>query len=125
MSHPPTDGPDARYAAFLADGRFCLQRCGGCERFVFFPRVLCPHCGNDALTWVEASGRGTVYATTVVRKRPEEGGGHNLCLVDLEEGVRMASRVEGLAPQDVAIGMAVQARIVRQGEDAIVVFDPS
>lgn len=125
MSHPPPDGPDARYAAFLSEGRFRLQHCGGCERHVFYPRVLCPHCGSEALTWVDASGRGTVYATTVVRKRPEEGGPHNLCLVDLEEGVRLASRVEGLAPEKVAIGMAVKARIVRQGEDAVVVFDPS
>ena len=118
-------GPDATYAAFLAEGRLRLQRCDGCNRHIFYPRVLCPHCGSDSLTWVDASGRGTVYATTVVRKRPEEGGGHNLCLIDLEEGVRMASRVEGIAPEEVAIGMAVTARIAQQGEDAIVVFDPS
>lgn len=118
-------GPDAAYAAFLAEGRLRLQRCDSCDRHIFYPRVLCPHCGGEDLSWVDASGRGTVYATTVVRKRPEEGGGHNLCLVDLEEGVRMASRVEGIAPEAVAIGMAVKARIVHQGEDAIVVFDPS
>jgi uncharacterized protein len=118
-------GPDAAYAAFLAEGRLRLQRCEGCKRHIFYPRVLCPHCGSDSLNWVDASGRGTVYATTVVRKRPEEGGGHNLCLIDLEEGVRMASRVEGIAPEEVAIGMAVTARIAQQGEDAIVVFDLS
>ena len=118
-------GPDAQYAAFLAQGRLRLQRCGGCERHVFYPRVLCPHCGSDDLAWVDASGRGTVYATTVVRRRPEEGGAHNLCLVDLEEGVRMASRVEGIAPEAVTIGMAVSARIAQQEGDAIVVFDRS
>lgn len=118
-------GPDLQYAAFLKEGRLRLQHCGGCERHVFYPRVLCPHCGSDDLAWVDASGRGTVYATTVVRKRPEEGGAHNLCLVDLEEGVRMASRVEGVAPEAVAIGMAVSARIAQQEGDAIVVFDPS
>lgn len=118
-------GPDLQYAAFLEEGRLCLQRCGGCGRHVFYPRVLCPHCGSDDLAWVEAGGRGTVHATTVVRKRPEEGGGHNLCLVDLEEGVRLASRVEGIAPEAVVIGMAVTARIARQGDDYIVVFDPS
>lgn len=125
VSHPPPDGPDAAYAAFLAEGRLRLQRCDGCDRFVFYPRVLCPHCGGTDLTWVDASGRGTVYATTVVRKRPEEGPPHNLCLVDLEEGVRMASRVEGIAPEAVAIGMAVTARITMQAGDVLVVFDPS
>jgi len=125
VSHPLPDGPDAQYAAFLAKGRLRLQRCEGCDRFIFYPRVLCHHCGHDRLTWVDASGRGTVYATTVVRKRPEEGPPHNLCLVDLEEGVRMASRVEGIAPEAVTIGMAVTARIAQQDGDAIVVFDPS
>lgn len=118
-------GPDVQYAAFLAEGRLCLQRCGGCARHVFYPRVLCPHCGSSDLGWVEASGRGTVYATTVIRQRPEQGPHHNLCLVDLEEGVRFPSRVEGLPPEDVRIGMAVKARIARQDGAPLVVFDPA
>ncbi len=125
MPQPLPDGPDISYAAFLAQGRLCLQHCAGCDRHVFYPRVICPHCGETALTWVETSGRGTVYATTVVRRRPEQGGAHNLCLVDLEEGVRMASRVEGVAPEAVTIGMAVAARIAEQDGVPLVVFDPA
>jgi len=119
------NGPDAAYAAFLAEGRLRIQRCRGCARHVFYPRVLCPHCGHDGLDWVDASGRGTVYATTVVRRRPDEGGPHNLCLVELEEGVRITSRVEGIAPEAVAVGMAVVARVARDGGEPLVVFDPS
>jgi len=125
VSYLPTEGPDARYAAFLAEGRLCIQRCTGCGQHVFFPRLLCPHCHGDALEWVEACGRGTVHATTVIRKRPDQGPPHNLCLVDLEEGVRMTSRVEGLPPEDVAIGMAVTARITEQDGAPLVVFDPA
>ena len=34
---------------------------------------------------------------------------YNVCLVDLDDGVRVMGRVEGLAPQDVTIGLRVQA----------------
>jgi uncharacterized OB-fold protein len=63
--------------------------------------------------------RGVVYATTVLHRPDEEP--YNVCLVDLEDGARAMGRVEGLAPQDVKIGMQVQAR---QGEDGITVYDP-
>jgi len=64
--------------------------------------------------------RGVVHATTVVRPRGEEP--YNVCLVDLDDGVRMMGRVEGLAPQDVTIGLRVQGRA---GEDGVVVYDPA
>ena len=49
----------------------------------------------------------TVYATTVVR--PRDGEPYNVALVDTEEGRRM-TRVEGIVPEDVRIGMAVRVR---------------
>jgi uncharacterized OB-fold protein len=105
-------GPDAVFAAFLADGRFMLQQCDECKKHVFYPRVLCPHCGSPKLSWQPASGQGTVYSTTVVRRKPEQGGDYNVALVDLHEGPRMMSRVDGISPHEVTIGMAVCAQIV-------------
>jgi uncharacterized OB-fold protein len=64
--------------------------------------------------------RGVVHATTVVRPRGEEP--YNVCLVDLDDGARVMGRVEGLAPQDVTIGLRVQGRA---GEDGVVVYDPA
>jgi len=36
-----------------------LQRCAqpACRKFVFYPRVCCPHCGAGGLTWERATGR--------------------------------------------------------------------
>jgi len=48
---------------------------------------------------------GTVYATTVVRRRGEAP--LNVVLVDLDGGGRVMSRVEGIAPEEVAVGLAV------------------
>jgi uncharacterized OB-fold protein len=118
------EGPEKSFRDALAHGRFMIQRCRGCAKHVFYPRAMCPHCGSVDLDWVAASGRGTVYSTTIVRRRAEEGGDYNIALVDLAEGPRLMSRVEGLAPSDVRIGMPVRARIERLGDLPAIVFDP-
>ncbi len=118
-------GPDALFEAFLAEGRFMIQRSRSTGAHVFYPRAIAPGTGADDLEWVEASGRGTVYATTVVRQRPEKGGDYNVALVDLEEGPRMMSRVVGVAPDAVAIGMAVVAEVGDIAGKPAVLFRPA
>jgi hypothetical protein len=115
-------GPDEQFRSFLREGRFMLQRSASDGRYVFYPRVAAPGDGA-ALEWVEASGKGRVYSTTIVRKKPPEPS-YNVALIDLAEGPRMMSRVEGLAPEEVKIGMAVHAKIVG-GEEPFVVFTPA
>lgn len=115
--------PAEQFKAFLAQGRFMIQRSRSSGRFVFYPRVAEPGTGNEDMDWVEASGRGVVYATTVQRSRPPAVDLH-LCLVDLEEGPRMMSRVEGIPPGDVHIGMPVQAVIRTQDGQPFVAFVP-
>lgn len=102
----------------LADGRILLQRPVGGGKTVFPPRELVPGSGGP-LEWFEASGRGTVYSVTWVRRKPPEPS-YNVVLVELEEGARMMSRVEGVSEDTLRIGMAVRARIA---EGPIVVFD--
>jgi uncharacterized OB-fold protein len=114
--------PDAEFRAFLAQGRFMIQRSKSSGAHVFYPRAVAPGTGARDLEWVQACGRGVVYSTTVVRKKPPEPS-YNVALIDLAEGPRMMSRVEGLDPAAVAIGMAVQARIIEQDGEPVVVFD--
>jgi uncharacterized OB-fold protein len=117
----PTDemGPQARYEAFLAQGRFMIQRARGSGTHVFWPRVATA-AGETDLEWVEASGRGTLYAITVGRGR---GGSANVALVDLDEGVRMMSTLPGV--ETAAIGTRLVARIETVDGAPRVVFDPA
>ncbi|GAB3661981.1 Zn-ribbon domain-containing OB-fold protein [Ramlibacter alkalitolerans] len=115
--------PEQEYFAHLAQGRFMLQRSRASGRCFFYPRVAAPQTGERDLEWVPASGRGTVYSTTIMRPRPPQQP-YNVVLVDLEEGVRVMSRVEGVPPEAVKIGMPVQARIGMQDEKPILLFDP-
>jgi uncharacterized OB-fold protein len=110
-------GPIAQYWQYLRDNRFMLQRSKNSGEYVFYPRIMLPGSGAADLEWVEASGNGTVYATCIVPRKEERGGDYNVALIDLDEGVRMMSRVAGIAPIDVKIGMKVSARIEVLPED--------
>lgn len=125
MSEPSFSGPgpDQIYLEHLKAGRFMLQVCGACSQSVFPPRTLCSKCGAPALGFVEASGAGVVYSTTINRRRAEAGGPINLALIDLKEGPRLMSRVEGVAPNAVKIGMAVRALIKHAPDGPLLVFE--
>ena len=120
---PDSPGPDWIHRNALSEGRFLIQQCASCGACIHYPRLLCTRCGSDRLETIEASGSGTVYSTSVVRRRPERGGDYNIALIDLDEGPRLMSRVEGLEPGDVTIGMRVKARIATAGDAPLLVFE--
>jgi len=109
-------GPEAEFRAYLGQGKFMLQRSKGTGKHTFYPRVAIPGTGETDLEWVEASGRGTVYASTVNRGRDRS---YNIVLVELDEGPRLLSTVEGEVA--VAIGTRVQALIKQiEGEPEVI-----
>jgi uncharacterized OB-fold protein len=114
-------GPDEIWRTALAEGRFMLQQCRQCGTCRVPPALVCRDCGSPDLAWKEATGQGAVYSTTTVRDRE---GSYNVSLVDLAEGARMMSRVEGIDPDAVYIDMKVEARIVGESEP-VVVFVPA
>lgn len=110
-------GPEAQFRAYLERGRFMIQKSVEGSH-VFYPRVAVPGTGARELAWVEASGFGTVHAITVNRSR---GGSYNIALVELDEGPRLMSRIEGV--ETAPIGARVKARIAKIDDAPAVVFD--
>lgn len=115
-------GAEAQYFAALAQERFLIQWCRQCDAGVFFPREFCPSCLDAQLEWIEPAGTGTVYATTTVRLKQDAP--YDVSLIDLDEGVRLMSRVESVKPGEVRIGMRVRARVVRDQGAPVLVFVP-
>lgn len=114
---------DAEFQRHLDEGCFKIQRARESGRAFYYPRVAEPGTGATDLEWFEPSGRGVVYSTTVVRMKPP-GEPYNVALVDLEEGPRVTSKVVGIAPDAVRIGMRVRARIDAVDGKALLVFVP-
>lgn len=115
--------PDVEYQAHLAEGHFMIQRGVQSGLYHFYPRAIEPATGGE-LEWVAASGTGTVHSMTVVNRKPPLDP-YNVVLVDLAEGPRMMSRVEGIDPAGIKIGMSVVARIVEEDDRHFVVFVPA
>ncbi|MBX9844864.1 MAG: OB-fold domain-containing protein [Xanthobacteraceae bacterium] len=107
--------PLTTYLDHLSRGELAYQFSPAAGRAVFYPRVTCPFTGNEALEWRISKGLGTVYATTVVH--PAEGKPFNVALIDCDEGFRLMSRVEDIAPEQVRIGQRVRFRVHQPGGD--------
>ena len=73
-----------------AEGRLLIKKCATCDQVHFYPRAICPFCGSDKTEWVTASGRGTVYSYSVMRRVPIP---YALAYVTLEEGVTMMTNI--------------------------------
>ena len=118
------DSPLKTYLDHLSRGELAYQFSPEAGRAVFYPRVICPFTGSDKLEWRISKGLGTVYATTVVH--PAEGKPFNVALVDCDEGFRLMSRVEDIAPEAVRIGQRVRFRTHKpDGDDPYPVFTPA
>jgi len=115
-------GPAEIWRQALDEGKFLLQRAKSSGEVIFPPRLMEPGVGDTDLEWIEASGMGTVYSATVISRKPPEPA-YNVVLVDLDEHVRLMSRIDGIAAEQVAIGMRVRAKIVREGESSLLVFE--
>ena len=99
------------------------QICGNCKAIWYFQRSFCPHCGTSGPATVQASGRGTVHALTLVTRAPtEELRAHApylIVLVDAEEGFRLMAHGDS----DLRIGDRVLARFTQLAGRQIPYFD--
>jgi len=112
----PPPSPEAQpYWDGLAAGRLVLPKCDACGHLVWYPRSWCPVCQGDTVSWIELSGRGVVYACTIVRKAPGDWGAaapYVVAYVELAEGPRVLTNVETDDPDAVVIGTPVVVRFV-------------
>jgi uncharacterized OB-fold protein len=111
------------------EGELRLQVCQSCGRWIYFPRIACPHCFSDRMEWRRASGRGTLYSFAVVYRAQHPAFNDEVPIVvgavTLEEGPVLITEVSGAAPDAVSIGMPVEALWEqRTPEIAILKFCP-
>jgi uncharacterized protein len=126
---PVPDADSAPYWTALHDGHLLVQRCEDCQEVQLYPRDRCMAC-RGPVSWVEASGRGTVYSFTVIRQnysRPfRDWIPYVVAIVELEEGPRVMTNVIDCDPDNVQVGMPVQARFEVVSDDAgIALFAPA
>ena len=92
--------------------RLLVQRCERCGQHQHYPRMLCLACGRTDLSFVEASGKGTVYSFTIVHRPPSASfvPPYVIALVRLAESPLLLTRIVDCEPELVACDLPVEVR---------------
>ena len=109
----PSMGPDTKpFWEGCKAHELRLPRCRSCRRYYYPPQGICPHCLSSDIEWTKMSGKGQVYALTIVHQNKSPGfkdeTPYVLAYVELDEGMLMFSNVTATDPHEVKIGMAVK-----------------
>jgi len=118
---PPYNVEAAPYWSAAAEGRLVLPVCDTCGHHIWYPRSWCPVCGSASVTWTELSGRGTVYACTVVRKGMGPWAAatpYVVAYVELAEGPRILTNIVTTDAASIDVGTPVVAVFVPVAEPA-------
>jgi uncharacterized OB-fold protein len=112
------------------EGRFLLRHCNVCGRDHSYPRPFCPFCWADDVAWKEASGRATLYTYSVVRQNDlppfPERVPYVAAIVELEEGPRVMTNLEGVELDAIEIGMDLEVDFRAISDDVTIpVFRPA
>jgi hypothetical protein len=94
------------------DHRFLIAHCHACGQVHHYPRPFCPFCWSEDVSWIDASGRATLYthSTVYVNDLPpfKDQIPYIAAVVDLEEGPRVMTTIVDCSADELSIGMALQ-----------------
>ena len=109
---PVPDAVSADYWAGARNGRLMITRCVECRRFVHPPQPTCPGCQHEGLTAEEVSGRGRVYAFSIMHLPGVPGfePPYAVAVVELVEqvGLLTVGNILDCPLPDIRVGLAVQ-----------------
>ncbi|MFN8628479.1 MAG: OB-fold domain-containing protein [Candidatus Binatia bacterium] len=110
---PVLDGLTREFYGWCQQHELRFQRCSDCGVWRHVPRELCAACGSWKWEWAKASGRGTVFTWTVVARalHPafQSETPYAPVVVEMDEGVRLLASVVDCPPDQLRIGMPVEA----------------
>ncbi len=109
--------------------KLIIQKCDDCGYNIFYPRLICPSCFSRNIDWIETSGRGTVYAFTVVENNAPSAFLEDMpfvvAIIRLDEGVQMLSNIVDCDPEEVFCEMPVKVTFKKLNEEfTLPVFKP-
>lgn len=110
------------------EDRLVAQQCGDCGAFRFPPRPMCPECHSLKTNIVELSGKAKVVSWIRPLHPPAFGFREppTVAVVELAEGFRFVTNLEGIAFEDVKPDMEVEVAFAdTMGKAKVPVFRPA
>lgn len=89
------------------------QKCRDCGALRFHPRAQCTSCLSSRTEWIRCKGTGKIYTFTVTNQNQATGFREALpyvmAWVEVDEGLKMLTNIVDCPPEQVKIGMPVEA----------------
>jgi uncharacterized OB-fold protein len=106
-----------------AQGRLLVKHCTACGKVHHYPRAICPFCFSDRTEWRPASGRGTLYSYSAMRRAPVP---YAIAYVTLDEGVTMLTNLIDCDFDALRVGQAVKVVFApTEGGPPVPMFTPA
>ena len=87
---PPVTVESEPFWNAARERRFVVPTCSACGKAHWYPRAVCPFCGAEKIEWRAASGAGTIYSFSVMRRAKEP---YAIAYVTLAEGPTMLTNI--------------------------------
>jgi uncharacterized OB-fold protein len=103
-------------------------RCPTCEQVTAYGRTVCTNCSGPEMVATVASGEGTVYSCTLVRRAAHPffsaRAPYCVAIIELDEGPHLMSELVGVGDCDVValVGKRVRVRWEDHAEVSIPLF---
>lgn len=101
MSYPTANNDTDNYEFLNAwkNGQLVIQKCNHCNKHIFYPRPMCPHCWSTDLNWEQVTGEAEVVSYSLVHRPNHQSFTSEvpiiLAEIKLQEGVLMLARILG------------------------------
>lgn len=107
-------------------GEIRFPKCRICQRFHWYPCVLCPFCHSPEIEWQALTSQPKLFSWTCVR-RPLGSlfairGPYIVALVEFDEAphLRLVSNIVDCLPEDIYIGMPLEV-VFQQVNDKLTI----
>jgi uncharacterized OB-fold protein len=88
-----------------AQGRLMIGKCEACGAVHYYPRAICPFCFSDRTRLQQASGEGTIYTYSIMRRAAVP---YAIAYVTLAEGPTMMTNIVDCDLDRIRIGQKVR-----------------
>ena len=120
---PRRDGLNAEFYDFVNRHELRFQCCTNCDTFRHMPRESCEHCGSFDWEWRASSGNATLFSWTTIHRALHPAFADDIpytsVVVEMEEGVRLVTRLEDVPDDELEIGLPLQVEFAKVAEDVV------
>ena len=120
---PQPDEPSQPFFDGAQRGELMIQHCTACGASLAPGSRACTECLSEALEWVPASGKATLFTFAVMHQKYHPGFfdalPYNIAVVELDEGPRLNTNVVGIANAELRVGMPLVVTFEDVGDGVV------